>query len=82
MDTGLWQIRLLGGQSGSRRGAVVEADLVARSVVEDLDVVEQDGAYFERVNVSIGPQMWRISFFKVTQNASIAALSKQSPTLP
>ncbi len=36
----------------------------------------------ERVNSSRGPWMWRSSFLRVAQNASIAALSKQSPTLP
>jgi hypothetical protein len=36
----------------------------------------------ERVMVSHGPQMWRISVLSVAQKVSMAALSNASPTLP
>ena len=57
---------------------------MALTIVEDLDELEEVGA---GLSVGFEPdaswsRMWAISLFRVAQNVSMAALSKQSPVEP
>ena len=59
-----------------------EAGLVALAVVETSMYSNRIVRSCDRVSCYQGPQMWPISFLIVAQVDSIAALSKQSPTVP
>lgn len=83
VDTGLWLNRRLVVGVDLGWGGAPESGLVTVGLVKGLDVVEKTMVRIsERVNDEIGPQMCSISRLIVAQTASIATLSKQSPTLP